>query len=312
MDIVNIENISALEQKTMVTVGMFDGVHMGHRHLLAALLEGAATMGLHPVVVTFDKHPRLVVRNTRGDDKPVGLLTTLEERMAALASCGVPTVVMVHFTEALASLTACQFTRQYLLRQLNMRHLLLGYDNAFGRHKGNDFERLPELAAEEGFGIGHDTAVTMDGTEVSSTQIRLALAAGNLPLANRMMGAPYSLHGTVVHGRHVGHSLGYPTANIVVDDPHKMLPAAGVYALKTNIEGHSYLAMANLGPQPTFHLERPTLEAHIIGFDGDLYGQPLTVQFLGRQREVRPFDTPEALAAQLEADKQLIINSYTI
>lgn len=312
MDIVNIENISALERKTMVTVGMFDGVHVGHRHLLAALLEGARATGLQPMVVTFDQHPRLVVRSRRDDGKPVGLLTTLEERMEALESCGVPTVVMVHFTEQLASLSACRFTREYLLQQLNMQHLLLGYDNAFGSHKSNDFERLPALAEEMGFDISHDTAVKIDDIEVSSTQIRRALADGDLARANRMMGAPYSLRGTVVHGRHVGHSLGFPTANIAVDDPHKMLPAAGVYALRTSIEGRSYLAMANLGPQPTFHQECPTLEAHIIGYDGDLYGQPLAVQFLGRQREVRTFATPEALAAQLKEDKQQIINNYTV
>ena len=302
MKLLNIEDISALEAETIVTVGMFDGLHLGHRHLIARLLEHSVREQLAPVVVTFDRHPRLVME----PEASLALLSTGEERLRQLTECGVPTVALVHFTPETANLGACDFVRRFLRGRLNMKKLLLGYDNRFGSRKANDFDQLPMLASELGFSICRDEAVLLDGVEVSSTKIRHALSRGDLQTANAMLGAPYSLSGQVVHGRHVGTSLGFPTANVQPDDIHKMLPTAGVYALRATVEGRCYRAMANLGEQPTFHSSRPVLEVHLLDFEGDLYGQTIRVEFLERIREIQQFGSPEDLRRQLEQDKRQV------
>ncbi|MBP5189313.1 MAG: riboflavin biosynthesis protein RibF [Bacteroidales bacterium] len=300
MNVFNIDNINALGDKTVVTVGMFDGLHLGHRHLLARLLSTAVEEGLLPVVVTFDTHPRQVLDPAM----TMPLLSTRSERLSLLEGCGVTNVAMVHFDVNTASLSACAFARRFLCERLNMSMLLLGYDNMFGSRANNDFDRLPELAAEKGFAIRRDEAVLLDGIEVSSTKIRKALQEGNLVRANAMLGAPYGVCGTVVHGRHVGTSLGFPTANIRLDENAKILPADGVYALRVMVDGSAYAAMANLGNQPTFNQQHKELEVHLIGFDGNLYGRELRVEFIGRIRDIRAFGSPDELVAQLRRDKQ--------
>lgn len=308
MEVVNLDDISTLGAQTMVTVGMFDGVHLGHRHLLQVLADQSASEGFAPVVVTFDRHPRLVLNPA--DD--IALLSTLGERLALLEAFGVQQVVIVHFTPHTAALSACDFVRQILVPRLGMRRLLLGYDNSFGSRQNNDFDLLPQLAGELGFAIVRDGAVRVGGIEVSSTKIRKALKEGNIEHANALLGAPYRLTGTVVHGRHVGTAIGFPTANIVPADRHKLLPAAGVYALRASVSRQSCLAMANLGAQPTFHQSHPVTEVHLIGFEGDIYGKEVSVQFLARLREVRAFDSPDALVTQLEKDRSFILNTFSL
>lgn len=300
MKTLNINNINSLPQKTAVTVGMFDGLHLGHRHLVMQLLQEAELLALEPIVVTFDRHPRQVL----DPSTPMTLLSTQDERLALLEECGVPTVAMVHFDIATAALSACEFTRQFLCNRLNMHTLLLGYDNMFGSRRNNDFDLLPQVAAEKGFTISRDRAIILDGIEISSTKIRKALADGNIAFANAMLGRPYSAEGIVVHGRNVGTKLGFPTANISPSDPCKILPANGVYALRATIGGTTYAAMANLGSQPTFHQEHPVLEVHLLDFNGDLYDRPIKVEFLSRLRDIQSFASPDALAAQLQADRE--------
>lgn len=304
MNVFNIDNINDLDAKTVVTVGMFDGLHLGHRHLVARLIAIASDQNLVPIVVTFDRHPRQVLDPAN----PMSLLSTCDERLALLESCGVPNVAMVHFDVATASLSACDFARSILCDRLNMSVLLLGYDNSFGSRANNDFDRLPDLAKEMGFAVMHDEAVLLDGIEISSTKIRKALQTGNLALANAMLGAPYSATGTVVHGRHVGTSLGFPTANIRLGDSAKILPADGVYALRTSVDGTAYAAMANLGAQPTFYQQHKELEVNLIGFDGDLYGRQLCVEFIDRIRDIRPFASPDELVLQLRHDRETVIS----
>lgn len=304
MELLNIEDINLLTPKTAVTVGMFDGLHVGHRHLVARLLEVAGSEKLKPVVVTFDRHPRQVLDPAT----PMALLSTFDERLALLEECGVQTVVMVHFDAEKATLSACDFARRFLCNRLNMRILLLGYDNMFGSRRNNDFDQLPTLADELGFSICRDEAVQVGGVEVSSTKIRKALQRGDLAVANAMLGAPYKVSGTVVHGRHVGTALGFPTANLLPADSAKMLPAAGVYALRASVGGRSYAAMANLGTQPTFHQDQPVLEVHLLDFEGNIYGRQLSVEFIDRIRDIRTFESPEALALQLKDDRAVAYN----
>lgn len=298
MNVFNIDNIRALDSNTVVTVGMFDGLHLGHRHLLVRLRTIAAKEKLDPWVVTFDAHPRKVL----DPSTPMSLLSTPAERLTLLEACGVSNVAMIHFDKKTSALSACQFASTFLCDRLNMRVLLLGYDNMFGNRNHNDFDLLPEMSSRCGFKICRDEAVMLDGVEVSSTKIRKALGEGDMARANAMLGAPYRISGTVVHGRHVGTSLGYPTANIVIDES-KMLPAQGVYALRACVDGRFYPAMANMGPQPTFGTTKPILEVHIIGYEGDLYSQVVSVEFMKRIRDIRQFGTPDELRRQLSRDK---------
>lgn len=290
-----------IKEESIVTIGMFDGVHVGHRHLLRLLLGEAWRKSLVPVVVTFYEHPRLVLN---ADVEHFRLLSTRQERMQALKDCGVERVVMAHFTKETASLSACDFVRDCLLRQVNMKALVLGYDNSFGSKSNNDFDSLPLLAEQEGFEMLTDTPVLLDGIEVSSTKIRHYLAEGDLEMATRMLGAPYSVTGKVAHGRRVGHKLGFPTANIAVEDPRKALPKEGVYAVEATARGMALRGMANLGPQPTFGERASAFEVNFFDFAGDLYGSTLTVKFLRRLRDIVAFDSPEALARQLAKDKE--------
>lgn len=303
MEVINIENISVLERKTIVTVGMFDGLHVGHRHLLACLMEQSRARNLEPVVVTFDSHPRSVLF----PETPMALLSTCGERMRLLEDIGVPTVVLVRFTRETASLSACRFAERFLCRKLGMRTLLLGYDNSFGSKSDNDFAQLPQLAERYGFDIVRDSAVILDGVEVSSTKIRRALQEGNLRRANAMLGAPYSVAGHVVHGRHIGTGIGFPTANIEPDELCKMLPAAGVYALRATVDGAVWPAMANLGEQPTFDGKKTVLEVNMIGFEGDIYGKKIKVDFVERIRDIQTFASADELAARLVRDREKVL-----
>lgn len=285
-----------------VTVGMFDGVHIGHRHILALLGSVAREKGVRPVVVTFDRHPRQVLSV---DVATHFRVTTNEERYELLATCGVDTVIEVEFTPELAGLSACDFFRQVLVDRLNAKALVLGFDNSFGSRRHNDFEQLPAVAAELGVSLHVDTAVYYSGSEVSSSRIRKALQMGQTDRAATMLGRAYRMWGTVEKGRQLGRMLGFPTANVSLSDTSKVWPADGVYAVRVALaDGRSGLTgMANFGAQPTFGLEKPVFEVNIFDFDGDLYDSVLTVEFGPRLRDICRFESVPVLVEQLNADR---------
>lgn len=302
MNIYKLNDINKLSQNTAVTVGMFDGVHIGHRHILTLLMTIAQRQNLQPVVVTFDNHPRQVLKADRASSFRVN---TNEERYSLLEQYGVQNIVEIHFTPEVAQLSACEFFEQVLVAKLSIKELVLGYDNMFGNRSRNDFDQLPETAANHGVGVTIDTAVTFDGVEVSSTKIRNALLCGDIQHASDMLGYRYRLWGTIVKGRQVGRTLGFPTANVCLDYASKVLPADGVYAVRVTLpdgQGSKY-GMANFGGQPTFGLEKPVFEVNIFDYDGDLYGKELKVEFAARLRDVRKFNGIVDLVAQLNADR---------
>lgn len=299
MIIGNIGNFSALRGRFIATVGMFDGVHLGHRRVIERLNREAQSRGLEPIVVTFDRHPRIVLGKA---DNGFRLLSTADERGALLDEAGAENVAVLHFTPEMAQLSTCRFFNDILVGQLGIRALLLGYDNMFGNKSAADFDRLPFEAEKNNVGLLVDEALYLDAVEISSTQIRKALAAGDIALANRMLGHSYSVSGTVVPGRKVGRTIGFPTANMVASDRLKALPADGVYAVNATVGGRRYAAMANLGPQPTFGEAATAFEVHIIDYSGDLYGSTVRVEFVRRLRDIVRFDSAEALQHQLEKD----------
>lgn len=287
----------------VATVGTFDGLHQGHRQLLQRLIREADVRKSRSLVVTFDSHPRQVLGRADGDFR---LLSSHDERFRLLASSGVDEIRQLTFTPEVASLSACQFLEQFLVRRFGVRTLVLGYDNSFGSRKNNDFDHLPDAAKALGVELLYDTPFVFEGSPVSSSRIRKALALGDIGSANAMLGRPYDISGSVVKGRGVGRQLSFPTANIVLNDPSKALPSLGVYAVEVDCQGRSYRGMANLGSCPTFDIAQSSFEVHLLDFDGDIYGQELSVRFVSRLRDIRRFSTPEELSAQLSMDKEQV------
>ena len=283
--------LHAIPDPTAVTVGVFDGVHRGHQALISQL--STLHSPLSPLVVTLTSHPSFVLGRRQSEywlDDP-------EEHLRLLFNAGAKYVAVLPFTAEVAQLSACAMAR-LLFGQLNMRALLLGYDSRFGSKQNDDFDRLPLLASELGFSLHRGEPYQVEGSPISSSRIRETLERGAVDETSALLGRPFAVAGAVQHGRGVGHTLGFPTANIDLSQTRKMLPKEGVYAVKLS----THVGMANLGAAPTFGIDRPTLEVHLLDFQGDLYGQTVNVEFLHRLRDIEHFSTPEALQQQLQKD----------
>ncbi len=285
--------IKKVKEDTAVTLGVFDGVHRGHRALLRQLEGGA------PLAVTLTSHPSFVLGRRGSED----WLDEEREHIGLLLDAGVKYVAVMPFTEEVARMTACQLTR-LLHNELRMRTLLLGYDGRFGSKQDDDFAALPQLADELGIMLKHGLPFLLEGEPVSSSRIRRALAEGNVEEAATLLGRPYSIGGTVEHGRGVGHTLGFPTANVDLTASRKTLPKEGVYVVRIGSPTSRlrHIGMANLGAAPTYGIGQRMLEVHLLDYSGDLYGKEVQVEFLHRLRDTRRFDSPEALQAQLADD----------
>ena len=283
--------LHAIPDPTAVTVGVFDGVHRGHQALISQL--STLHSPLSPLVVTLTSHPTFVLGRRQSEywlDDP-------EEHLQLLFNAGAKYVAVLPFTAEVAQLSACAMAR-LLFGQLNMRALLLGYDSRFGSKQNDDFDRLPLLASELGFSLHRGEPYQVEGSPISSSRIRETLERGAVDETSTLLGRPFAVTGAVQHGRGVGHTLGFPTANIDLSQTRKMLPKEGVYAVKLS----THVGMANLGAAPTFGIDQPTLEVHLLDFHGDLYGQTVNVEFLHRLRDIEHFSTPEALQQQLQKD----------
>ena len=283
--------LHAIPDPTAVTVGVFDGVHRGHQALISQL--SSLHSSLSTLVVTLTSHPSFVLGRRQSEywlDDP-------EEHLRLLFNAGAKYVAVLPFTAEVAQLSACAMAR-LLCDQLNMRALLLGYDSRFGSKQNDDFDRLPLLASELGFSLHRGEPYQVEGSPISSSRIRETLERGAVDETSALLGRPFAVTGAVQHGRGVGHTLGFPTANIDLSATRKMLPKEGVYAVKLS----THVGMANLGAAPTFGIDRPTLEVHLLDFHGDLYGQTVEVQFAKRLRDIEHFSTPEALQQQLQKD----------
>lgn len=286
---------------TVVTVGSFDGVHRGHLAVLHEITRRARAAERQSVLVTFEPHPLEVVR----PEAAPRLLTTLAEKQALLAQTAIDRVEVVPFTEALRNLTPEEFVRDVLERQFAMKELVIGHDHGFGRGRSGDVELLRRVGGEDGFAVDVVPAVLLeDGRTLSSTLIRGAIADGDLDLAARALGRSYGVTGRVVPGAGRGRTIGVPTVNLEPPPERKLLPPDGVYAATVHGEGVAHGAMVNLGPRPTFGEHARSLEAHLFGFTGDLYGKTLTVAFVAALREVRRFGSKEELVEQLGKDRE--------
>ena len=286
----------------VATIGFFDGVHRGHKFLIKSVIDRAAEYGLQSAVITFDRHPRLVLHK---EFQP-RLLTTNDEKLRLLAATGVNRCEMLRFDEQTASLSAYDFMKTVLRGRLNVRRLITGYDNRFGHNRAEGFDDYVRYGLELGMEVERAEAFVLNGVNVSSSVVRSFLSAGETDMASMCLGYHYKIVGTVVSGYHEGRKLGFPTANIDIEDKLKLVPEAGVYAVRVRIGDEPELldGMMNIGTRPTFDGTETTLEVNIFGFGGDIYGRKITVEFHRRLREERKFGSVYKLMDQLKADRE--------
>ena len=286
---------------TVVTVGTFDGVHRGHHDVLRRLGERGRALGLRSVLVTFDGHPLDLLRP---EAAPLQL-TPGREKLEAVAPTGIDYLAVLPFTRELAGLEADAFVDRVLLDRLRMRSLFVGHDHGFGRGRSGDAATLTALGAERGFAVEViPPVVSPGGRTASSTAVRAAVEAGDLEVASELLGRPYGALGRVVPGEQRGRVLGYPTLNVALPEPRKLLPPDGVYAVRVQTPTGAFGGMLNLGGRPTFGDARRSLEAHLFDAAGDWYGRTVRVDFVRRLRDVQRFDSADALVAQLQVDAQ--------
>lgn len=291
---------------TVLTVGTFDGVHEGHKTLIERVVAAAKAEGRRSVVVSFDPHPRDILQPGANG---IQLLTTLDERADMLDAMGVDQLVVIPFTRDFSLLSSEAFIRDILWKTIGMAHIVIGYDHHFGRNREGGIDALRRMGEELGFRVESVEKHEIGAVTVSSTAARNALREhGDVGLVASFLGRPYTLSGIVVHGQKRGRILGFPTANLRIHDSRKIIPKTGVYAVDVEYAGTVWRGMLNIGTRPTFRDGlAQTIETHLIGFDGDLYGQSLTVRFIDRIRAERAFSGMEELRAQLEADRQVCI-----
>jgi riboflavin kinase/FMN adenylyltransferase len=291
----------------VVTVGTFDGVHLGHQAVLQEIARRAAASGGRSVLVTFEPHPLEIVNPPAAPQ----LLTTAAEKRAVLAESPVDHVVFLPFTPALAELPPERFVREELERRFALAELVIGYDHGFGRGRAGGVELLRRIGREDGFAVDVVPAVVVDGRPVSSTMIRRAVAGGDLETARACLGRWYAVTGEVVRGAGRGRGIGVPTINLAPPPARKLLPPDGVYAARVAWRGGRRGAMLNLGPRPTFGEASRTLEAHLFDFEGELLGETATVAFVRRLRDVMRFASVDALRLQLERDRADALRALT-
>ncbi len=290
-------SLPAGTSRTVVTVGTFDGVHLGHRRVLEEIARRARHAATRSVLVTFEPH-QLAIVNPRV--APL-LLTVPDERSEILAQTELDILVVLPFTQELSQFTPEQFV-QLLLDRFDMRELVIGHDHGFGRGRSGDVTLLRDLASRLEFEVDMLDAVTIEGQAVSSSAVRGAVAGGDLALAHRLLGRRYSLNGTVVPGLGRGRQIGYRTINLAPPDPRKLLPPEGVYAVWVEWSGGSAGGMMHQGPRPTFGEEQRSLEIHLFDTDAALYGAQVRVSWVARLRDVMRFPSAEALKQQLDKD----------
>ncbi|RIJ41471.1 bifunctional riboflavin kinase/FAD synthetase [Pontibacter oryzae] len=285
----------------VVTSGTFDGVHIGHQKILRRVMERARQSNGQSVVITYWPHPRLVLFP---EDNDLKLLSTIDERIEQLRSFGIDYLLIIPFTKEFSRTSSRSFITDILVRAINTKLLVIGYDHRFGKNREGSFEHLKARSAQYGFEVEEIPRQDVDDIGVSSTKIRRALVSGDIETANRYLGRKYSLTSYVEEGDKLGRTIGFPTANLALPPSHKLIPGNGVYAVWATVNGERHPAMMNIGLRPTVDGKHLRLEAHLLNYRDDLYGKTMTIEFVEQIRKERKFSSLEALQAQLAQDKR--------
>jgi riboflavin kinase/FMN adenylyltransferase len=281
---------------SIITIGNFDGIHLGHRKIFKRVIEESKRYDRKSVVITFEPHPKKVIHPER---RPFFILTPAAEKLSLIEMLGIDTTILISFTREFAQTTAKEFVTDILWKKLQCKKMVIGYDYKFGKDKGGNADFLRKWGMKLGFQVEQIAAIKMGDKIVSSTNIRLAILDGNVTMASQMLGRPYNVKGIVTRGYHRGTEIGYPTANI---ESEKVIPATGVYAIIAEFDGKRHQGVINIGYCPTFGNEEITAEVHILDFHGDIYGKEMEVSFIDRIRDELTFESPEKLREQIQHD----------
>lgn len=287
------------DKKVVATLGTFDGVHIGHQMIIKKLVDAAKELDAESLVLTFFPHPRMVLKQDHG----IRLLNTLEEKQELLAHLGLDNLVVQKFDLDFANLTAEEFVKQVLVDTFNISKIIIGYDHRFGKNRTADIHDLKRFGAFYGFEVEEISAQEIDHVSISSTKIRTALEDGNIALANEFLGHAYHFSGKVIHGKKLGRTLGFPTANFEISESYKMIPQNGIYVVESEIEGERVKGMMSIGINPTFVNHPHTIEVNFLDWSGDLYNKTLKVRILDRIRDEQKFNSLEELIACLKQDE---------
>ena len=293
-------------KKTIVTLGTFDGVHIGHNAILDKICKVAKHENLESVILTFFPHPRKIVSN----NYDIKLLNTIEEKSVLLEKIGIQNFIVHPFDKTFSELSPREFVTQVLVEKLNIQKIIIGHDHKFGKDRAADFNDLINFGKEFGFEVEEISAQQINEVSVSSTRIRNSLLEGNVSLAKDYLGYPYVLTGNVVKGNQLGRTINFPTANIEIPEDYKLIPKNGVYIVTANVSNQTVFGMMNIGVKPTLGENKLAIEVHLLDFDKDIYNQKIQVQLLERLRDEQKFESFEALKLQLEVDKQNTIHYF--
>lgn len=295
----NIENYNP-KKSSILTIGTFDGVHIGHQKIINNLVSEATKKNLCALVLTFFPHPRMVLQK----DISIKMIDTLEEKKKILSQLGVEVLIVQPFTLDFSRMTALEYTRDVLVNGLNISKLIIGYDHRFGRNREATVEDLKQFGLDYNFSVEKIPAQDIESIAVSSTKVRNAIQTGKVAKANRYLGRPFSLSGIIVKGDKIGREIGYPTANLNIQEEYKLLPQNGVYLVRSNLQGKDYFGMMNIGKRPTVSGKKTQIESHFFGFHQDLYDQKLSIELLEKIRDEQKFDSLESLKKQLVKDQK--------
>jgi len=294
-------------QNAVVTSGTFDGVHIGHQKILNRLKEISFQSGGESVVLTFWPHPRLVVSD---DSQDLQLLSTIDEKIELFDQLGIQHLVIIPFTRAFSELTSEEFIQQVLVKKIGTKKLVIGYDHRFGRNREGSFEFLKNNCAEYGFEVEEIPRQDIEDLAISSTRIRQALLSGQVGVAKGLLGRSYALSGTVVKGKQLGRTIGFPTANLHLHESYKLVPCNGVYVINAHYQGDVFPAMLNIGVRPTVDGTTRTIEAHLLDFDKEIYGEDLTLELLQYLRPEQKFGGLDALVNQIRIDQHNALSYF--
>ena len=289
----------------VVTIGMFDGLHAGHRALLNEVIKKAREMNGESVIISFWPHPRIVLNK---DADNLRFLTSLEEKTKLFSETGIDHLVLIPFTKEFASLTAREFILNILVEGIKLKHLVIGYDHRFGKDRASSQEEFYKLAGEHGFTISKVEEVDFEGQHISSSTIRNLILKGRIREANKLLSYNYLLSGRVIGGQKLGRTIGYPTANIQPQEPRKLIPPDGVYACLVHILGETHGGMLNIGYRPTLKTgqKQRSIEVHILDFEKDIYSEETTIEFIERIRDEKKFKDIGQLKEQLKKDEHTV------
>ena len=289
---------------SVITIGTFDGVHIGHKKIINQITSISSKYNLISILLSFFPHPKMVLQN----DKELKLINTIQEKEGLLNSLNLDYLIIKEFTKEFSRLSALEFVRDILVNKLNAKHIIIGYDHHFGRNRTANIEQLKEFGELYDFKVTEILAQDIDDIAISSTKIRKALINGEITLANKFLGYNFFFSGNVVHGNNIGKTISFPTANIKIDAPYKLVPKNGVYIVKTTIDNQITFGMMNIGYNPTFNGKQKSIEIHFINFNKNIYDKTLTIEMILRIRNEIKFNTVDDLKKQLEQDKLSTLN----